>query len=175
VVDSSDPQMIKADLLAAMQAGRDDWDNLISRIDKKRMTEPGVEGEWSVKDLIAHISTYEGWMAQLLNAGGPNIPHVTDSMTQDQTNTWVFEQNRHRSTDDVLAGSHESFRQLVQAVLVLSPRDLASPTKFEWARGKPAYRLIPYESHEHYRHHVQSIAGWLARQSANNNQPEAEG
>src|SRR5438045_9540526 len=119
-----------------MYAGRDDWDNLISRIDKERMTEPGVEGEWSVKDLIAHVSTYEGWMAQLLNAGGPNIAHVTDRMTQDETNVWVFAHNRDRSLEDVLATSRQSFRQLVQALLALPPQDLTSPTKFACTPGK---------------------------------------
>jgi hypothetical protein len=165
MVGFGDPDTIKAELLAAMHAGRADWDNLISQVARERMTEPGVEGDWSVKDLIAHVSTYEGWMAQLLNAGGPNIPHVTDSMTQDETNAWVLAQNRGRPLDDVLAGSRESFRQLIRAVQALPPQDLVSTGKFEWAGAKPAHLLIPYESHEHYRHHAQSIAAWLERES----------
>jgi hypothetical protein len=173
-MDFSDPNTQKADLLAVMRASRHAWDNLLSQVAPERMTEPGVEGEWSVKDLIAHVSTYEGWMAQLLNAGGPNIPHVTDSMTQHETNAWVFEQNRDRSLDDVLATSRESFQQLMDAVQALPPYDLVSTTRYEWARGKAAYQLIPYESYEHYRHHARSIITWLARQPIGQDQLDSD-
>jgi len=158
---SDDPATMKAELLAAMRAGHDAWDALIAQVDPAHMAEPGVEGEWSVKDIVAHVSTYEDWMAQLLEAGGPNIPHVTDAMTQDQTNAWVFEHNRHRSPDEVQALARRSFDRLAQAVEALSPQDLVSPSKFEWARGKPVYTIIPGESYNHYRHHTASIEAWL--------------
>jgi hypothetical protein len=46
-----------------MRARHDAWDALIAKIDRGRMVEPGVERDWSVKDIIAHVSTYEDWMA----------------------------------------------------------------------------------------------------------------
>jgi hypothetical protein len=104
-------------------------------------------------------------MAQLLEAGGPNIPHVTDTMTQDETNAWVFEHNRNLSVEDALAQSRLSFDRLLNAVQALSPQDLASTTKFEWSRGKPVYRLIARESHLHYHHHAQNIRAWLNTQA----------
>src|SRR4029077_19992061 len=107
------------------------------------------------------VSTYEDWMAQLLEAGGPNISHITDTMSQDETNAWVFERNRGRSLDDVLALSRQSFERLVGAVEAFSPEDLISTEKFEWVRGKPLYLLIPGESYKHYQHHAQSIAARL--------------
>ena len=160
-MEDVDAEATKAALLAAMQAGHTEWENLINGVDRTRMTEPGIEGEWSVKDVIAHVSTYEDWMAQLLEAGGPNIPHVTDTMSQDETNAWVFEHNRDLSVDEALAQSQRCFDRLLKAVQALSPQDLLSTTKFEWTRGKPVYKLIPYESYEHYRHHAQSIRAWL--------------
>jgi hypothetical protein len=162
-MDPVDADGTKAELLAALCAGRAEWDDLIAWIDEERMAEPGVEGEWSVKDIVAHISTYEDWMAQLLEAGGPNIPHVTDTMSQDETNSWVFEHNRNLSVDDVLAQSRHSFAHLLNAVQALSPQDLLSTTKFDWSRGKPVYKLIVRESHLHYHHHAQSIRAWLAK------------
>ncbi len=161
------PYMIKTELLADMRAGHDAWQALIAQLDRACMLEPGVEGDWSVKDVIAHVSTYEDWMAQLLEAGGPNIPHMTDTMSQDETNAWVFEQNRDRSLDDVLALSHRSFDRLARAVEALSPEDLVSTGKFEWARGKPVYTLIPGESYNHYLHHAPSLAAWLERTPGN--------
>jgi Protein of unknown function (DUF1706) len=160
---------IKAELLAAMISGHNAWEALIARVRPEDITESGVEDDWSVKDLIAHVATYEDWMAQLLEAGGPNVPHVTDSMTQDETNAWVFEQNRKLTTDEVLTLSRASFDRLVRAVESLSPNTLTSTTTFDWAKGNPVYLIIPGESHNHYAHHSPSIAAWLERQ------PEAEG
>jgi hypothetical protein len=164
-----DAEAIKAELLAAMQVGHVGWENLISRVDRARMSEPGVEGEWSVKDIIAHISTYEDWMAQLLEAGGPNIPHIADTMTQDETNAWVFEHNHNLSVEDVLAQSQRSFDRLLRAVQAVPPDDLVSATKFEWSRGRPVHKLVPHESHEHYRHHAESIRAWLNAPVNNDN------
>ena len=116
-----------------------------------------------MKDIVAHVSTYEDWLAQLLEAGGPNIPHVTDAMKQDETNAWVFEQTRRLSPDEVQARARRSFDRLAQAVEALSPQDLVSTGKFEWARGKSVHTIIPGESYNHYRHHTPSIEAWLGR------------
>lgn len=58
----------KAELLATLRAERVRWEALLAEVDGARMTEPGVEGEWSVKDAIAHITVYERWLVEWLGA-----------------------------------------------------------------------------------------------------------
>jgi hypothetical protein len=51
-----DSYMSKAQLLSMIRGARADWDTLLADIPEAWMTEPGVDGEWSVKDIIAHIA-----------------------------------------------------------------------------------------------------------------------
>ena len=52
---------------------RTQWDALIAQIDEQWMLEAGIEGKWSVKDIIAgcsfwhypdHISSIEAWLVK---------------------------------------------------------------------------------------------------------------
>jgi hypothetical protein len=159
-----DGETIKIELLDKVRLARAEWDALIAQVPKERLSEPGVEGEgheWSVKDIVAHVAIYEDWMAQQLNAGGPNIPHEVDTMSQDQRNAWIFEYNRRLDAGAALAYAAQSHRKLITAIEALSPADLTSTEKWEWARGKPVYQLVPYETYLHYDDHAPGIRRWL--------------
>ena len=152
-----DGEVAKRELLAKMRVGRGEWDEVIRQAAELVDLEARDESGWSVKDLVAHVATYEGWMAMLLNAGGPNIPHQVDAMTQDERNAWVFEQNRGRAVEDVLVRSQAAFRELVAAVEAVSAEDLVAVGRFEWAGRKPVCELIPRESYLHYEDHLPEI------------------
>ena len=64
-----DESMTKARLLDTMQAERVRWDGLIAQAGEERLTEPGVAGEWSVKDIIAHVTWAERETVGMLQAG----------------------------------------------------------------------------------------------------------
>jgi Protein of unknown function (DUF1706) len=158
-----DGEGAKRELLAKMRVGWGEWDEAVRLAGDCLDLEARDESGWSVKDLVAHVATYEGWMAMLLNAGGPNIPHVVDAMTQDERNAWVFEQNRGRAVEDVLMRSREAFRELVAAVEALPAEDLVAVGRFEWAGRKPVCELIPRESYLHYEDHLPEIRGRIGK------------
>src|SRR4051812_26537970 len=56
----------KSALLLAMETGRSEWETLLSQIDEHALLAPGVEGVWSVKQIVAHIAGYEEWAAAFL-------------------------------------------------------------------------------------------------------------
>jgi hypothetical protein len=61
-----DTPTTKAALLSAMETARREWDSLLSQVDEQALVEPGVEGVWSVKQIVAHIAGYEEWAAAFL-------------------------------------------------------------------------------------------------------------
>jgi len=61
-------QVTRTDLLAALIAGRASWDALLDEVGERRMEESGVVGSWSVKQVIAHITGWERWAAELARA-----------------------------------------------------------------------------------------------------------
>ena len=46
------------DVLATIDQERTGWETLLAEIGEERMETPGASGDWTVKDVIAHIS---GW------------------------------------------------------------------------------------------------------------------
>jgi uncharacterized damage-inducible protein DinB len=160
-----DGEVAKRELLEKMRVGRGEWEEAVRLAGDCLDLEARDESGWSVKDLVAHVATYEGWMAMLLNAGGPNIPHVVDAMTQDERNAWIFEQNRGRAVEDVLASSEAAFRELVAAVEAISAEDLLAVGRFEWAGRKPVCELIPRESYLHCEDHLLEIRGRIGKGS----------
>ncbi len=64
----------KSELLRVMEAGRREWDKVLSQINEQHLSEPGVEGVWSVKQIVAHVAGYEEWTAAfLINRLNPSV------------------------------------------------------------------------------------------------------
>lgn len=63
-----DDRMTKARLLAELRAARGEWDTLMAAVGEERMTEPGAAGDWSVKDVIAHLTSFDQWFVKASEA-----------------------------------------------------------------------------------------------------------
>ncbi|MFQ5645263.1 MAG: ClbS/DfsB family four-helix bundle protein [Thiogranum sp.] len=163
--------MNKAELLDAMQTKRARWETLLAQVGEERMTQAGVEGEWSVKDIIAHVTAYERWVEVRLQSAlrGQPAQLEADQMDLDQCNAWIFKENRNRPLHDVLAESQQVFQQLLATVQALSDEDLTDPRRLEpfldpvWTGGLPLWKCIAADSYEHYHQHTPSIRGWLEK------------
>ena len=60
---SEETEPTKGEVLAAIDRERDAWETLLVEVGEARMLEPGAMGEWTFKDLTAHIT---GWRARAL-------------------------------------------------------------------------------------------------------------
>lgn len=52
----------KAALLDNIQEGYKEFEALLAPLSEEQMTVPGVSGRWSVKDTIAHIAAWHGYL-----------------------------------------------------------------------------------------------------------------
>ncbi len=153
----------KTDLLDKIQTGWQEWQELLSQVNKEQMEQPGAEGEWSVKDIIAHITWSERGIVPLLEQ------HILSgselwNLSQDERNTEVYRQNRYRPLDEVLAESQNTHEQLIAAARDLDEQDLTDSSRFT---NMPAdwlpWMLISGNTYAHYRDHIQSVKVWLAQ------------
>ena len=153
--------MTKAELLAVLRVGRAEWESLLIEVGEARMTQPGVAGEWSVKDIVAHVTWFEREMVGMLQAKALVGSHLW-SLSQNERNAVIFEQNWNRPLADVLAEARAVFEQLVAALAGVTDDDLNDPARFP---GMPAewlpWKIIADNSYEHYSHHISSIRAWL--------------
>jgi hypothetical protein len=156
-----EPPMTKAKLVEAIRKGRAEWDALVDEVGTERMSQPGVAGQWSVKDVIAHITWHEREMIGVAQAHALVGSNLWDLPT-DQRNAAIFEANRDRSLADVLTEAQQVFPQFLAAVEGLTDEDVNDPGRFAHmpADWQP-WKLIAENSYEHYEQHIPDIRAWL--------------
>ena len=116
----------KQDALNAVDADEARWNRLVEAVGPELMEVPGPMGDWTFKDLAAHIN---GWRESALNrverelAGGTTgepWPSSIDSDNLDQVNDWLHEQNRDRPVSNVLNDTqalYDRLRGIIASVL----------------------------------------------------------
>ena len=160
-----DSEMTKAKLLHTLRAERAKWDALLVEVGESRMEEPGAEGEWSVKDSIAHLAYYEQWIADRMHEqlrGEAYTPNPTDMLHYEQRNKVIYEQYKDSSLGEVQAASRQSFQSLIAAVEAHSEEFLLEPQSIAGA-PQPiiVWKYLRSEVYDHYPDHIAPIRAWL--------------
>lgn len=124
----------KRDILARIARSYAAWQDVVSALTAEQMLAPRAAGEWSARDVAAHVAADEQWLAgqlsAFLNGELPTslacygtefeqAPPGIDLATQDGRNAWQYERLRHLSLEDVrdlAAQSHPNLIALLQAV-----------------------------------------------------------
>jgi hypothetical protein len=162
----------KSELLETMRREHASWEALLAQVPCERMEEPGAEGLWSVKDIIAHVAAYEQWLALDLERalrGEMYGARELNGPRGDEINARIFRQHHDRPLAEVLAEAPAAFARLVAAVETLPESDLGNPDGAAryidpaWLAGVPLGTCIASDSYEHYREHAPSIRAWLER------------
>lgn len=163
--------MTKTELAGLLRDEQRQWLALLDEIGPQRMEQPGVNGHWSMKDLVAHVTGWNRKLAadmQAAQRGEPDPlppwpPHLA---AEDDINAWIYEHNRARPLQDVLEASQQAFQDIM-AVVESLPDDIAiehlEPAyDLLWVGGK---RFWPGEGFGHFHdEHEANVRVWLARQ-----------
>jgi hypothetical protein len=161
--------MSKQALVDDLQAEKRRWEALLTQIGEAHMDEPGVAADWSMKDIVAHLT---GWrkrtVARLQAAqqgeGEPPPPWPAHLQSDDEINAWIYAANHQRSVQEVLADSQQTMQQLVNVITALPEADLLDPYRFPWTEGE-ALRADMLFAHFHEEHEP-DIRAWLAQRKA---------
>jgi uncharacterized damage-inducible protein DinB len=159
--------MDKTTFMATLRADRARWDDLLAELlplGEAALTAPGVAGEWSVKDVIAHVAWFEREMIGVVRARAL-VGSDLWRLPQEQRNAAIFAQNRDRSLPDVLAEAARVYGEMLAALETLTDADLADPAHFaEMPADWRPWQVIAGNSFEHYRDHALALRAWLAAQ-----------
>lgn len=98
----------KADLLVATDRERSQLEAVLAPLAPARMELPGVVGEWSVKDVLAHLAEWEqralGWYRAGLRGDAPDLPAPGYEWSETpRLNRAIFERHRDRPLDEAVA------------------------------------------------------------------------
>lgn len=156
--------MNKAQLLKAIRSARAEWDAALAQVDPSHYEESGVSGEWSLKDVIAHVSWFEREVAHAFRIRSYEESSEWWLLPADERNARIYDANRARTLGDVLAESTETYAALLSAIDSLSDEDLNDAERFPYSPpGAQPWEIIAQNSYEHYQHHLGDLKKWLAR------------
>jgi hypothetical protein len=168
--DMPETEPTKGQVLAAIERERADWETLLAEVGEARMLEPGAMGEWTFKDLVAHLTGWRARSLQRLEAvakGQPEPPPPWPAASEsdvDEINDWLYEVNRDRLLGEVIGESRESFARLAEIIQLLPDAVLSDPERIPSLEGQalgPAIVSGDYFGHLHEEHEAE-IRRWLA-------------
>jgi hypothetical protein len=150
------------DLLRYISDERAGWRALAGEVGEDRMEEPGPMGEWTFKDLAAHLTGWRERTIARLEAGPRSEPatpwpgHLTGD---DEINAWIHARNRNRPLPEVLADADRSYERLAAAIAALPDDDLTTPGRFAWMGSEP---LVDGDFFGHlHEEHEPDVRAWL--------------
>ena len=129
-------------------------------LSRSQMLQPGVTGAWSVRDILAHVTTWEEEALQHLPVilkGGKPPRYSALYGGIDAFNALMTVRKKGLSFREVLRQQEETHRRLV-AYIERAPEDqLSSETRFR--------RRLRLDTYGHYPIHAAAIRRWRASRS----------
>ncbi len=156
----------KTQLIAELNNEYAYWQALLDDIGEDNMTQPKVAGDWSIKDIVAHLTEWRRRAVRRLQAALKHESRFTPPwppqlQEDDEINAWIYEANRDRPLADVLSDSRAVFQQLVDAIDAFSDDEFQDLQSSEWLQGEPLSGKS-FFSHFHEEHEP-DMRAWLER------------
>lgn len=123
-----------------------------------QLTEPGVTDDWSVKDIIAHVTWWEEEALRHLPhiSKGGRPPRYSETYGGiDAFNAQMTELKRDLSLSDVLRQADETHRRLIDYIQSTPEAQFTRETRFR--------RRLRLDTYSHYPLHTRAIREWGER------------
>ncbi|MEK7439583.1 MAG: ClbS/DfsB family four-helix bundle protein [Chloroflexota bacterium] len=154
--------MNKQQLLTALNEERAKFLKSIEGLSNEQMTEKGVIDDWSIKDMLAHIATWESEMvtfiAQLQQGKKPRTNLMSDKV--DALNAEFYKNNKNRPLDRILTDFHGVRKQTIKQVELLSEKELTDPKHSPHTKGNALWEIIESDSFGHEAEHRGQVEEW---------------
>jgi hypothetical protein len=153
--------MSRAGLLSRLDAR---WQELVASyagLSEPELLEPGVTGTWSVKDIIAHVTTWEAEALAhrpVILAGGKPPRYSVTHGGINAFNAQMTQRNREFPLAEALRRRDDTHRRLIELVRGLPEEALASDTRVR--------RRLRLDTYGHYPIHARAIRAWRALEQA---------
>jgi len=159
--------MKKSELLNWLREEYQQWEAFLDQIGEERMDQGGVAGDWSIKDIVAHLTGWQPRLTARLQAaqrseGEPPPPWPAHLQTDDEINAWIYEANRGRSVQEILDESRQVFQQFLAVIEGLPDDILIEPAYHIVQLGGQRFSASEFFDHFHDDHEP-DMRAWLAR------------
>ena len=146
--------MDKQQLLKQLEKGWAAIKESYAGLSDSQLTEHGVMGNWSVKDILAHVTTWEEealkYLPLIITGGRP--PRYTRYGGIDAFNAQMTEQKRGLALSDVLRQLDETHRRLIDYIRSVPEEHFTQETPFR--------HRLQLDTYSHYPKHAKAIREW---------------
>ena len=156
----------KAELLASIEREWTSLMNVVEKLDFTQMITPDAGG-WSPKDNLAHLAE---WMNVLMGYHLDRRPsHEVLGVSEEVTKDWdfniinpvLFERNRNRPVQDVLAELKSVYAELINKLQAMTFEDLLKPRHVDDPEKRPVLMWVLGDTTDHFAEHRATIEKML--------------
>ena len=150
--------MNRQQLLGRLDSAWTDFEGSYAGLSESQLMIPRVTGEWSVRDIIAHVTWWEEEALKYLpviRAGGSSPRYSVTYGGIDAFNAMMTEQRSGLSLAEVLRQHDAVHAQLVDYVAATPEELIIRETRFR--------RRLRFDTYGHYPVHARAIRAWRAR------------
>ena len=153
---------IKSELLAELDQEWANVERICFGMSEADMLTPGVEGDWSVKDILCHLSAWEKYLLDrlgyILTKQHPLYPAMSSWDDVHRFNAQVYADNKDRPLTSVIIEFRNLYRGVMAVLESLDDQVLNQPYTYDFSDDAlTLLQLIRANTYEHYREHCIAI------------------
>ncbi len=146
----------KDSLLSESEKERSALDAYLSELSAEQMLQSGIVGEWTVKDVLAHLYEWEQMVLRWLAAGQrgeqPHVPAQGYNWGQlPALNEQIRRRHDSLSLDEVLAIYRESHREITETMESIPEETLFTRGLYPWMNKNTLAAYFTSATSSHYR------------------------
>ena len=157
--------MLKSDLITNLEESRDTFLGVLDSIPQLILKTEAVIGDWTVKDILAHLSRWEAEIIRLIwqikQQNNPKNFHWDTNLNIDKQNQIWYLESKARDYELILDDYHSVRYQTLARIDDITEQDLKVIVSGYESKGKPLINWIAEFTFEHEREHLDNIQTWL--------------
>ena len=159
--------MNKEAILTSLEISREDFLDAIEGLSDEILLQPGVVGEWSIKDLLIHLTRWEAELVKLLwqarQGKSPSTLHFSKVAVDEINDRW-YQESRTRPLEVALEDFHGVRNQTIRRVEEFTDKEFTDPKHYPWLNDTPLWQWIAGDSFEHEEEHAAQIRTWRQKE-----------
>ncbi|HRY91774.1 MAG TPA: DinB family protein [Candidatus Gracilibacteria bacterium] len=147
--------MNKAQIITKIESAWQDLQSSFANLSADQMNEANAAGDWSVKDTLAHVTTWEEECLKFLPVilqGGRPARYKDLYGGIDAFNALMTEKKRKDSQTDILENLESVHQRLMDYLESVPEEHFSHETRFR--------RRLRLDTYSHYPHHSRLIRSW---------------